>query len=305
MTQKGVEAELKRLLEEEADHLDCLQMGGTGYPILTAHLPKSAVMPLKSITESLEREVDQDFFSSDKVIIPKKTIKKRSFNNYSPTKVKARNLLRNISYNRVKDKDFNNRSFIIDCYSFILLYLNLFYLDRKFDNSIEKDYAAALWQLQIPYDFYVFICRPENYKILNKLKLKFQETSKIVKSFVNDFIGYQQLQTSFKENAKVIQYVYANLFPRYFCRIDDYGVGCKLEFYSVYKQYLPQNNVLNWQFYNQNVVKFEEMSSTQDNVDETEEQKDFHVEKIDTSKETADGTIKEIAKKKKKIASAE
>ena len=304
MTQKGVEAELKRLLEEEAVHLDCLQMGGTSYPISTVHLPKSAVTLLKSITESLEREVNQDFFSSDNVIIPKKTIKKRSFNNYSPTKVKARNLLRNISYNRVKDKDFNNRSFIIDCYSFILLFLNLFYLDRKFDNSIEKDYAAALWQLQIPDDFYVFICRPENYKILNKLKLKFQETSKIVKSFVNDFVGYQQLQTSFKENAKVIQYVYANLFPRYFCRIDDYGVGCKLEFYSVYKQYLPQNNVLNWQFYNQN-VKFEEMSSTQDNVDETEEQKDFHVEKTDTSKETADGTIKEIAKKKKKIASAE
>ena len=205
MTQKGVEAELKRLLEEEAVHLDCLQMGGTSYPISTVHLPKSAVTLLKSITESLEREVNQDFFSSDNVIIPKKTIKKRSFNNYSPTKVKARNLLRNISYNRVKDKDFNNRSFIIDCYSFILLYLNLFYLDRKFDNSIEKDYAAALWQLQIPDDFYVFICRPENYKILNKLKLKFEETSEIVKTYADDLIDYQQFQTSCKQNGKVIQ----------------------------------------------------------------------------------------------------
>ena len=72
MTQKGVEAELKRLLEEAADHLDCWQMEGTSYPISTARLPKSAVMPLKSIRESLEREVNQDFFSSDKVIIPKK-----------------------------------------------------------------------------------------------------------------------------------------------------------------------------------------------------------------------------------------
>ena len=90
MTQKGVEAELKRLLEEEAVHLDCLQMGGTSYPISTVHLPKSAVTLLKSITESLEREVNQDFFSSDNVIIPKKTIKKRSFSNYSPTKVKAK-----------------------------------------------------------------------------------------------------------------------------------------------------------------------------------------------------------------------
>ena len=76
MTQKGAEAELKRLLEEGADHLDCLQMGGTGYPISTVHLLKSAVMPLKSIMESLEREVNQDFFSSDNVIIKKKQSRK-------------------------------------------------------------------------------------------------------------------------------------------------------------------------------------------------------------------------------------
>ena len=184
MTQKEVEAELKRLLEDEADHLDCLQTGGMGYPISTVHLLKSAVMPLKGITESLEREVNQDFFSSDNVIIPKKKRKiKRSFNNYSPTKVKVINFLTNISYNRVTDEDFNNRLFIIDCYSFILLYLNPFDLDRKFENTIEKDYVEALMQLQIPNDFYVFICKPENYKISNKLKLKFQETSKIVKTY--------------------------------------------------------------------------------------------------------------------------
>ena len=255
----------------------------------------------KKHNEKFKKELNQDFFSSDNVIIPKKTIKKRSFNNYSPTKVKARSFLINILYNRVKDEDFNNRSFIIDCYSFILLYLNPFYLDRKFENSVEKDYVEALWQLQIPNDFYVFICRPENYKILNKLKLKFQETSEIVKTYADDLIGYQQLQTSFKQNTKVIQYAYANLFLRYFCRIDDYDVGCKLEFDSVYKQYLAQKNVLNWQFYNQNVVKCEETSSNQNKVDETEEQKDFRFEKSDIAKETRDGTIKEIVKKRKRL----
>ena len=74
-----------------------------------------------------------------------------------------------------------------------------------------------------------------------------------------------------------------------------------MEFDSVYKQYLAQKNVLNWQFYNQNLVKCEETSSTQNNVDETEENKDFHVEKIDTSKETTDSTIKEIVKKRKRV----
>ena len=78
-----------------------------------------------------------------------------------------------------------------------------------------------------------------------------------------------------------------------------------MEFDSVYKQYLAQKNVLNWQFYNQDLVKCKETSSTQNNVDETEEKKDFHVGKFDTSKETMDSTIKEIVLKKKKIASAE
>ena len=131
------------------------------------------------------------------------------------------------------------------------------------------------------------------------MKLKFQETSEIIKTYADDLIGYQQLQTSFKQNAKVIQYVYANLFPRYFCRVDNYGVGCKLEFDSVYKQFLGQN-VLNWQFYNQNVVKSEKTSSIQNKVDETEEQKDFRIEQINISKETMDNTVKEIVKKRKR-----
>ena len=126
------------------------------------------------------------------------------------------------------------------------------------------------------------------------MKLKFQETSEIVKTYADDLVGYQQLQTFFKQNAKVIQYVYANLFPRYF-----------FEFDSVYKRYLAQKNVLNWQFYSQIVAKSEETWSTQNNFDETEEQKDFHVEKTNTTKETTDSTVKEIVKKKKKIASAE
>ena len=58
--------------------------------------------------------------------------------------------------------------------------------------------------------------------------------------------------------------------------------------------------MLNWQFYNQNLVKCKETPYTQNNVDETEEKKDFQVEKIDTNKETMDDTVKEIVKKKEK-----
>ena len=71
---------------------------------------------------------EQNIISNQK-IIPKKAIKnKRSNKSYSPTKVKSRNFLTNISYNRLKHIDFDNASFIIDCYTYILLDLNPFFL---------------------------------------------------------------------------------------------------------------------------------------------------------------------------------
>lgn len=46
---------------------------------------------------------------------------------YSPTKVKSRNFLKNISCNRLKHIDFKNASFITDCFTYILFNLNLFF----------------------------------------------------------------------------------------------------------------------------------------------------------------------------------
>ena len=98
--------------------------------------------------------------------------------NYSPTKVKAKNFLTNVSYNRIKNSDFGNRSFIIDSYSFILLYLNPFYLEKKFENILDREFVNVVWYLLIPNDFYNFISQPENFETLNKLKLKYQDAKK-------------------------------------------------------------------------------------------------------------------------------
>ena len=101
-------------------------------------------------------------------IIPKKTIKKCSNNNYSPTKVKSRNFLTNIPYNRLKHIDFNNVSFIIDFYSYILFNLNPFSLERKLDNKSDREYVETLWNYLIPIKFYIYICRNNNFIALNK-----------------------------------------------------------------------------------------------------------------------------------------
>ena len=69
--------------------------------------------------------------------------------------------------------------------------------------------------------------------------LKYQNTSEIV----NDFIvneHFPKLKKYFKRNALIYRYIYASLFPKYFCRVDNYGVRGKLAFDIAYGNYKNQ-----------------------------------------------------------------
>ena len=206
--------------------------------------------PLAETMKSLEKEVNLGIFSSDKVI-EKKT--KAEISRYSSTKVKARNFLTNVLYSGIKDKDYQNRSFVIDIFNFLILYLNPFYLERKFESIIERDYVNVLWSFLMPETLYNFICRDENVKALNKIKLKFPHRIQIVKQFIEDeSIGTQEQQfNTLKEylikNTKIYQFIFGNLFPRCFARIDDYGIESKTTLNFYYKNYLAQKSVFEWQ----------------------------------------------------------
>ena len=81
--------------------------------------------------------LDQNFFMDDNADQQKsnnltKSIKQRR--KYSAIKVKARNFLTNISHKRLSKKDLISKSFITDCFAFILIYLNPFSLEKKFEN---------------------------------------------------------------------------------------------------------------------------------------------------------------------------
>ena len=199
--------------------------------------------------ESLEKELNQDIYSSDNAIdntIAKKE-KKQPLNKYSSTKVKARNFLSNVSYNRKKNSDYQNKSFVIDCYSFLLLYLNPFYLERKFETVIKRDYVHLMWSFMMPETLYNFICKEDNFKTLNKLKLKFHETNEIIKIFLEDDLSqFDVLRNYLIKHSRSYQFIYGNLFLRYFARIDDYSIQSKTNFNFFYKNYINQKNIFDW-----------------------------------------------------------
>ena len=74
--------------------------------------------------EQNRSQPDQNFCLDDNDI-PKKKKRKKSKSHYSPTKIKARNFLSNISYRRISDKDFQNAN-LLTCLVILLCILSRF-----------------------------------------------------------------------------------------------------------------------------------------------------------------------------------
>ena len=102
-----------------------------------------------------------------------------------------------------------------------------------------------MWNYLLPNEFYVYICRNENFLLLNKLTLKFQNANEIINKFIlEDANNFLLLKECFKKNAILFQNVYSTLSPKYFCRIDDYGVKSKLVFEVAHAGYQNQQENL-------------------------------------------------------------
>ena len=89
-----------------------------------------------------ESQQNLNFFQDNNHVLKKEIRTAKS--SYSNTKVKARNLLTNVSYRRYKQQDFNNARFVIDILSFLVQNFNPSNLDRKLYNENERLYIRML-----------------------------------------------------------------------------------------------------------------------------------------------------------------
>ena len=242
------------------------------------------------------KELNQDIFSNDKAI--------KKYNN---SKVKARNFLTNVSYNRITAGDFKNENFVIDCFTFMILYLNPFYLERKFETVIERDFVNVLWTFLIPGKLYDHICRNDNMKTLNKIKVKYQDAKNIMITYlINDPANLFVLSDFLEKNAVLYQFVFGNLFPKCFARINDYGINAKTLFSSYYHNFKTQKNIINWQKkkeeedYNVSPINMTTLNDDDDHDDENKENINPKKEKEEEKEEK-----KEEKKSKRKIKNDE
>ena len=131
--------------------------------------------------------------------------------------------------------------------------------------------------------------------------MRFQDTIKIVRYFTADSNAFRQLRGVIQTHARVFQYVYGNLFPRYFARIDDYGIQSRLEFDNIYKTDLGQKIYLSWAAAqsDQPEIKIE---PTEDNENGKNEEKDeVKIKPPKTSKKDVAIDLKRKIASEKKI----
>ena len=183
------------------------------------------------------------------------------------SKVKARNFLTNVSYSRIAAVDFNNINFVIDCYTFLTVYMNPFYLERKFESIIEREFVNVLWSFLLPDNLYHYVCLDENMKILNKVKVRYRDGKTIIIEFLKqDQDNVNILSDVLRKNGVLFQYLFGNLFPKCFSRINDYGISAKTSFNRYYHSYILQKNTL----------KFKEEEQQQQQQEQEQNEREFN-----------------------------
>ena len=175
--------------------------------------------------KSLERELSRDIYLDDKELLKKERKEKKK---YSSTKVKARNFLTNISYSGIKNKDYENKTFVIDIFAYLILYFNPYNINGKFETDIEKSYVNILWSQLLPESFYSFVSKKENFQILNKKNSRFQDAVEIVKLYTEidskNEDKYQLLKNYLRKYIVMYQFIFSNLFPKYYSKFNSRGV---------------------------------------------------------------------------------
>ena len=237
--QKLLNLEQKRHLEEEEEEEEEV------VEIEKSEIVESIPFPLEKTMSQLQDELNRDIFLDDKAI-----------KNYSSTKIKARNFLTNVSYNRIATVDYKNKNFVVDCFTFLILYLNPFYLERKFESNVEREFVNTLWMFLMPSNLYNYITRNENMATLNKIKIKYHDAKKIILQFLQYDEGNSKVLSDYLEkNGILYQSLYGN-----------YGVRAKTLFNTYYQNFNLQKNIINWQNNNLQIKEEEEEEAEYDNA---------------------------------------
>ena len=194
--------------------------------------------PVKT-EETPQVEKSQDLSQpSDKIINRHKIRYTATRIKYSPTRIKSRNFLSNISYSGINKNDFYNESFILDIYVLLVKNLNPFSLQRKISDKLKQEMVYMLWRECIPHEFYRHICEEKNFVYLNGRDVGQPGALEIVGNFINQGRkNLRMLQEHLARYKDIYQYVYSHVFPEVYTSSEKRGFDLKSNFHIIFKAY--------------------------------------------------------------------
>ena len=160
-------------------------------------------------TEELEKSQDFSQQTKNKIVNRHKIRYTATRIKYSPTRIKSRNFLSNISYTGINKSDFYNESFILDVYVLLVKNLNPFSLQRKISDKMKHEMVYMLWRECVPSEFYRYICEDMNFKYLNG-----RDVSQPGVLNDQEKENLQMLQKHLANYKDIFQYVYLHVFPK-------------------------------------------------------------------------------------------
>ena len=186
-----------------------------------------------------EAEKSHEFYPTEKSITKRKKGRYTATRiRYSPTRVKSRNFLSNISSNSINKADFYNKNFILDVFILLVKNLNLFFLQRKISDKFKHEMIYMLCRECIPPAFYRFICQEENFRYLNGREVSQPGVLEILGKFVdedkNNLHLLQQCLANYKD---IFQYVYSYTYPQIYTMSEKRGIDMKSNFYILFKTF--------------------------------------------------------------------
>ena len=181
---------------------------------------------------------------------------------YSPTRIKSRNFLSNISYTGISKTDFYNDNFILDVYVLLVKNLNPFSLTRKITDKTKHEMVYMLWKECIPSEFYKYICEEKFFIYRNGRNVNQSHVLEIVGHFIDQ--GKQNLRILQEHLARykdIYQYIYSHIFPEIYTSSEKRGFDIKSNFQILFKAYRDKQ-LIRQQSSAKNPVNFETKTNT-------------------------------------------
>ena len=178
----------------------------------------------------------QDFSPANKIVNRHKIRYTATRIKYSPTRIKSRKCLPNISHTGISKNNFYNENFILDVYVLVVKNLNPFSLSRKVTDKTKHEMVYMLWKKCIPSEFYRYICEEKNFIYLHGRDVGQPGVLEIVGGFIDQ--GKQNLRMLQEHLVRfndIYQYVYSHVFPEVYTTSEKIGFDLKSNFHTLLK----------------------------------------------------------------------